>query len=62
MRRLFYARHCYAVSLTRRNKNTVLSEFYLEVGNNDINVENKNSLQETVTIVRFNNNYESAVI
>lgn len=42
--------------------NTVLSEFYLEVDNNDINVENKNSLQETVTIVRFNNNYESAVI
>lgn len=42
--------------------NTVLSEFYLEVGNNDINVENKNSRQETATIVRFNNNYESAVI
>ena len=41
---------------------TVLSSFYLAPGNNYITVQNKNSKQDTATIVRFNNNYEAAVI
>lgn len=41
---------------------TVLSNFYLNTGKNVISVENQNTMQNTVTIVRFNNNYEAAVI
>lgn len=41
---------------------TVLSSFYLDTGENNIEVENKNYLQETYTIIKYNNNYEAAVI
>ena len=41
---------------------TVLSNFFLEVGNNEIKVENKNTKQETVSVIRFNNCYEAAVV
>lgn len=41
---------------------TVLSNFFLEVGNNEIKVENKNTKQETVSVIKFNNCYEAAVV
>ena len=41
---------------------TVLSEFYLDVGTNDIEIINKNTNQDTASIIRYNNNYEAAVI
>lgn len=41
---------------------TKLSDFFLIPGNNYITVKNKNSQQDTMTIIRFNNNYEAAVI
>lgn len=42
--------------------NTVLSSFYLIPGNNNVEINNKNTLQETTSVIVYNNNYEAAII
>lgn len=50
-------------SITKHiSDDTVLSEFYLAPGGNDITVINKNEKQVISTVISFNNNYEAAVI